>query len=238
MDVDFETLERYLTVLSHANRLELLKIVREPRTLGEIRLTPGDAQAGQSPGRTISRQAVQKHLDQLVEAGLVRVRTAKKGDRRAQKEYLLDQARLFAVVEELQKLATLEARVEPDPYETAPLEESGAGDWPEGLKLVLVHGVHEGRAYPLRRSAIEEPRGWIVGRDPKAHVRLEYDPYVSMENAEIVPTGDGGFELLDLRTSTNGTRLNWRMLPVGGQAELRSGDVIGVGRSLLLFRED
>lgn len=238
MDVDFATLERYLTVLSHANRLELLRILREPKTLGEIRLTPSEPQAGESPERTISRQAVQKHLDQLVEAGLVRVRTARRDDRRAQKEYVLDQAQLFAVVEELEKLSNLQARVEPDPYETAPLKESGRGDWPDGPKLVLVHGVHEGRAYPLSRSDLDEPRGWIIGRGPDAHVRLDYDPYVSQENSEIVPTEDGGYELLDLRTSKNGTRLNWRQLAVGGEATLRSGDIVGVGRSLLLFRED
>lgn len=235
MTIDVDSLEDYLDVLSHANRLQLLEILRDPKTLGDIKLKPSAAQARGHPDRTISRQAVKNHLDRLADAGLVRVRRTRGDDGRTRNEYVLDPSRLFAVVEELNKLTTLETRVQPDPKETIPLSEREGPDWSEGPKLVLVHGVHEGRAYPLRPSEREPDRGWILGRADDAHVCLDYDPYVSKQNSEILRTDDG-FRLLDLRTSKNGTRLNWRQLPVGGDVPLHPGDVIGVGRSLLVFR--
>jgi pSer/pThr/pTyr-binding forkhead associated (FHA) protein len=102
---------------------------------------------------------------------------------------------------------------------------------------VLVHGVHEGHVFPLRAPPAAGGRGWIVGRAKDAAVSLDYDPYVSIENSEILRVGRQ-FRILDLRTSKNGTLLNWKRLPVGGESPLRTGDVIGVGRSLLLFREE
>lgn len=237
MDVDVDTLETYLKVLSHANRLRLLRLLREPRTLGEIELTPSPSQARGNPDRTISRQAVRNHLDQLVEAGVVRVRTTRGDDGRKRNEYVLDQSRLFAVFEEMQKLTELETHFQPDPRETIAMGGDPSTEWDEGPKLVLVHGVHEGRSFPLRRSDLDDDRGWVIGRADDAHVPLAYDPYVSKQNSEILPTDDG-YEILDLRTSKNGTWLNWHRLPTGGQAKLGPGDVVGVGRSRLVFRAD
>lgn len=108
--------------------------------------------------------------------------------------------------------------------------------WEAGPKLILVHGFYEGNAYQLRENRTDRARGWIVGRNADARVPLTSDPYVSFENSEIVPLRDG-YKLLDLRTARNGTHLNWERLPVGGEVPLLSGDVIGVGRSRLLFRE-
>lgn len=65
-------------------------------------------------------------------------------------------------------------------------------------------------------------------------VCLDYDPYVSLENAAVARAGDG-FDVSDLPQSKNGTAVNWEVLPKGGRRELRPGDLIGVGRSLLLF---
>lgn len=234
--VDVGKLEEYLKILAYANRLELLSLLRTPRTLEEIRLTPGPSQARDRPQRPISRQAVQSHLNRLVEAGLVRVGSAGRAGRKAVHEYVVDHARLFAVVEELGKLSALESLVPLDPYVTEGLPEARDRTWEEGAKLVLVHGVREGTAFPLRQGELKGERGWVIGRAPRAHVRLEYDPYVSLENAEVLPAGNA-FKLLDLRTSKNGTFLNWGRLPVGGESALRSGDIIGIGRSLLVFRE-
>lgn len=47
---------------------------------------------------------------------------------------------------------------------------------------------------------------------------------------------DGRSLLLDLPGNRNGTLLNWKPLARGGVAELKAGDVVGVGRSLLVFR--
>lgn len=235
--VDLDELEGSLDVLAYRNRLELLRLLREPRTLGEIELTPGPEQAGAHPDRPISREAVRKHVNKLVDAGLVRRGTTARADGREVHEYVVDHRRLFAVAQELTKLSTLEATVPLDPMETIDLDQADKAGWTPGAKLVLARGVREGRAFPLLQADLDpgRDRGWVVGRSEDADVSLTYDPYVSAENAEILPDGDG-FRLLDLRSATNRTYLNWETLPVGGEAELESGDVIGVGRSLLVFR--
>ncbi|HVL48036.1 MAG TPA: FHA domain-containing protein [Candidatus Thermoplasmatota archaeon] len=235
-EIDFERLEAFLKVLATTNRLELLSLLRRPKTLDEIRLTPAASQAAGSPDRAISRQAVQGHLDRLIDVGLVRVASTERKGKRAVQEYALDHARLFAVLEEMRKLSRLESTAAVDPFATESLGEGRPLAWEDGPKVVIVHGVREGRAFPLKASAAKAPRGWIIGRAADAHVPLEYDPFVSTENSEIVKTAEG-FRLLDLRTARNGTYLNWNRLPVGGSAPLESGDVIGVGRSLVVFRE-
>lgn len=237
-EIDFEALKSYLSVLGYENRLELLTILREPRTIDEIELTPTAPQAGDSPDRSISRQAVRNHLDRLMEIGLVRTGSVQPEGQREQTTYRTDHARLYAVVEELRRLC----RVPPapdsvEPFQTTELDATPGEDedaW-DGPRLVVVHGVREGRVFPLRPDDREPPRGWVIGRSPEADVPLPNDPFVSSENAEVVPT-DAGFKLLDLRTARNGTFLNWDQLPVGGKQPLETGDVVGVGRSLLVFR--
>jgi len=235
--IEFERLETYLKTLAYASRLELLSLLRSPRTLDEIHLQPGAAQAGQNPDRPISRQAVQLHLDKLEEAGLIRVGLTERKGKRALYEYAIDHARLFAVSEELRKVSALESHVPLDPNATEglPVQRLEAR-WAEGPKVVLVHGVNEGRAFPLRASDAAPGRGWVIGRAQDAAVSLDYDPYVSVENSEVVQVGRQ-YRVLDLRSSKNGTLLNWKRLPVGGEAPLAAGDVIGVGRSLLVFRD-
>ncbi|MHB8606067.1 MAG: FHA domain-containing protein [Thermoplasmatota archaeon] len=236
-DVDFDELESYLKVLAYANRLELLSLLRAPKTLDEVRLTPGSSQAAGNPERQISRQAVQNHLDRLIEAGLVRVRLTDRKGKRSVQEYVVDHSRLFALVEELRKVSTLESFVPLDPFATIQMGSAAETKWMEGAKLVIVHGVHEGKAFALQSKEMREGRGWVIGRKGDANVSLEYDPFVSMENAEIIRNPDNTYKLLDLRNAKNGTFLNWNRLAVGGEAQLKSGDVIGVGRSLLVFRE-
>jgi DNA-binding transcriptional ArsR family regulator len=237
--IQFDRLEAHLKPIAYASRLELLSLLRFPKSLDEIHLQPGASQAGENPDRPISRQAVQLHLDKLEEAGLVRVSLSERKGRRGVHEYSLDHSRLFAITEELRKMSTMESFARLDPNATEALSETTEPRWPDGPKLVLVHGVNEGRAFPLRPSATGgASRGWILGRAKDAAVSLDYDPYVSMENSEIVRLPGEQYRILDLRSSKNGTTVNWKRLPAGGQATLRTGDVIGVGRSLLLFRSD
>lgn len=235
MGVDVERLEAYLKSLSYASRLELLLLLRRPRTMDEIALTPGPAQPG-NPERTLTRQAIQNHLDKLVETGLVRVGSTQRKGKRGVNEYTLDLSRLFAIIEELRKIATLAPAAAIDPLATESLAQTAEPAWEEGPKLVIVHGIGEGTAHTLRSKDLRPPRGWILGRGDECAVRLEYDPYVSTENAEIL-RDRGAYHLLDLRSSRNGTFLNWKRLPPGGEALLRPGDIVGVGRSLLLFRD-
>lgn len=236
VEIDYDALEQHLRVLGYANRLELLHLLQWPKTVDEIELRPSASQAGENPDRKISRQAVQNHLNRLAEAGLVQVGTTRRKGGREVQEYRIDHAQLFAVLEELRKLSVYDGPGPVDPFETGELDVGSSSLWEEGPKLVLVHGVGEGRVFPLRDKEIDSPRGWVVGRAPSAHVALPYDPFISTENSEILRTKEG-YRLLDLRTAKNGTLLNWRRLPIGGETPLKGGDVIGVGRSLLVFRD-
>jgi pSer/pThr/pTyr-binding forkhead associated (FHA) protein len=90
--------------------------------------------------------------------------------------------------------------------------------------------------FPLDARTRGDQRGWVIGRRRSLAVGLDYDPFVSQEHAEVLPV-QGGFEVRDLETNKNGTSLNWEPLARGGSRLLEQGDVIGVGRTLLLFRE-
>lgn len=234
--LDSKRLEAMLKVLAYANRLDLLAMLRDPHTLEEIRLEPGPAKAGTRPERPISRQAVAYHLQQLVEAGLVRSTPTHREGKKQLNEFSVEQSNLYAVVEEFRRISTLGAIRKASPAETVGLEGSRRDLWEPGPKLVLAHGVHEGKAYPLREEQTKPPRGWIIGRRATAHVCLSYDPFVSMENAEVLD-GKTGMRLLDLRNSRNGTFLNWERIRPGEEVPLAPGDIIGVGRSLLVYKE-
>lgn len=237
MESSHTELETYLKVLAHGNRLELLQTLRTPRTLDEIHLTPSAGGENGSPDRNMTRQGIQNHLNKLIDAGIVRVTPTDRKGKRGILEYHLDSARLFAIVEELRKVTREPVVDEIDPLATQALTGVGTAGWTEGPKIVLVHGVREGRVFPLLQKDLRPPRGWLIGRSPGVPVRLDYDPFVSLENAEIIQERSD-FALLDLRTSKNGTYLNWRRLPAGARVPLESGDVIGVGRTLLVFRPD
>jgi DNA-binding transcriptional ArsR family regulator len=235
--IDYEALEAYLKVLGYAGRLRLLSILREPRTLDEIHLAPGRDRGEGTPERSMSRQGVQEHVERLLEAGLLRAGYRRREGRRGAREYVTDPTRLFDVLEELRRACAFNARIALDPLATQRVREDAVPRWPGGPKLVLVHGVEEGRAFPLLPAAPRESgRGWVIGRASGCHVCIPYDPFVSAENAEIVARPDGAFRLVDIRSARNGTSLNWTRLPVGGEIALHDGDVIGVGRSLLVFR--
>lgn len=233
--VDYERLEEFLRALSHSRRLELLHLLQVPHALAEIRLAPGRQRAGDSPTRPLAKQSVQEHLDKLVEIGVVSAHDAPEGKRG--KEYAVNPQRLYLVSEEFRKVSSVKAHGAPSRDVTVATPGDAAVPAMEpGPKLVLVHGFLEGKAFMLRRKDIGEGRGWAVGRKAGLPVSLEYDPYVSLVNSEVLPKGDQ-FLLADLGSSKNGTRLNWR--PVGAEPmPLTQGDVVGVGRSLLVFRRD
>jgi DNA-binding transcriptional ArsR family regulator len=225
-----------LKVLASGSRLHLLSALRAPKTLDELILSPSEARAAGSPDRPVSRQAVQRHLDVLLDAGLVRREATRTGGGRSGYAYVLDHTRVFAVVEEIRRLTRYQSTMPADLQRTQQAPEPQAPRWGEGPKLVVVHGVREGHAFALDATALRPPRGWIVGRARSAHVAIAHDPFVSGENAEVLRTPQG-FRLLDLPGSKNGTTLNWERLPRGGDAPLRTGDIVGVGRTLLVFRD-
>lgn len=233
--LDYDRLEEYLSALAYGSRLELLNILRFPRNVQDIRLAPRQVRPGENPDRPVSRQTIQGHLDKMVDIGLVVRREA--ADRRG-KEYLVNPQKLYQIFEELRKVGAVTADA-PVPHEdgTVDLTVVRAERPQTGPRFVLVHGLHEGRTFPLRREGLRDGRGWVIGRREGLQVSLDYDPYVSGENAEVVQDGKD-FVLIDLRSSKNGTHLNWRRLEKDERPPLRSGDVVGVGRSLLVFRAE
>jgi pSer/pThr/pTyr-binding forkhead associated (FHA) protein len=73
-----------------------------------------------------------------------------------------------------------------------------------------------------------------IGRDPACGIHLD-NLGVSRIHAAILPHEQLGFLLEDLG-SRNGTRLNGS--PLGKRTVLVGGDLIGVGRHVLIFRAD
>lgn len=227
-------LAEYLKALGNPNRLELLYALRTPRAVSDIELHPETTREGENPERAISHQAVRDHLAKLRAIGVVAVqRTERSGN--IVDEYVLNHQKLFAIVEELRRLGELRAQQGPEALPTIAAERTPAAARDEGPRFVLVRGQGEGRVFALRKETLSADRGWIIGRKRGLAVSLDYDPFVSAENAEVLLNG-AGFTILDLRSSRNGTHLNFKPLPRGGTAPLRDGDIVSVGRTNLVFR--
>ncbi|HEV8359380.1 MAG TPA: FHA domain-containing protein [Candidatus Thermoplasmatota archaeon] len=228
-------LAEYLKALGNPNRLELLYALRAPRAVSEIELHPEQAREGENPERPISHQAVRDHLAKLRAIGVVAVQRTERGGNIVD-EYVLNHQKLFAIVEELRMLGELRAQAAPAAEPTiAGAERAPTQARDEGPRFVLVRGQGEGRVFPLRKETLGADRGWIIGRKRGLAVSLDYDPFVSAENAEVLLNG-AGFSLVDIRSSRNGTMLNFKPLPRGGSAPLASGDIVTIGRTNLVFR--
>lgn len=228
--IDYDLLEGYLRALAHGRRLELLNILQVPHALADIRITPGKNRAGDRPERVVSRQAIQGHLETLQEIGVV---VATEGEGRS-KQYVVDPQRVFQVLEELRRVGTITAGAFVSRDATVVGDAARGPTQEAGPKLVLVHGFVEGKVFPLKGNDSKDAGPWVIGRKPGVHVCLDYDPFVSLVNSEVLRVGRD-YQLRDLGISRNGTWLNWRR--VGPEpATLRPGDVIGVGRSLLAYQ--
>lgn len=222
----------YLKVLGHPNRLELVGVLREPTPISEIDLGPATPT---ERSRVLTRQGIRHHLNKLQDHGLVKVVDRSRG---GSFHYQADPGGLYRVSEMLSDIASTgrpsviggEKSSPMGPAKPEPKENAS------GAHLVLVHGVDRARCIPLRSSNIEAGRGWVIGSGPGSDVQLEHDPFLKDKHCEIVPEGDG-YRLIDLRVSRAGTWLNWDKLELGGDRPLETGDIIGIGRSLLVFRQ-
>lgn len=236
-----DKLGEILSALGNANRLQLLEQLRTPRILSEIQLKPGSVREGENPDRAISRQAVRLHLDRLIEIGVV---LAQKGERATGvvEEYVVNHQRLFAISEEVRRLGALTPRREGWGMETmsermdTPADEVAPDDGTTAPALVLVRGLDEGVAFPLTDATCDASGRWLIGRRRGLPVSLHYDPFVSGVHA-AVQKGRAGLEVLGLPEGRNGTFVNFKPLHRGLARTLRTGDVVGVGKSLLLYRE-
>lgn len=219
-DIDFVALARDLRPLSNEKRLELLHFLTRPHYLEEI-----------ASHLKMARQAAQKHIDQLLEIGVIKKQPGQRPSGPVM-EYVVVPQRLFAMSEEFNKLGVLRplaaeaalSRTQVVTRTPRPVQAS------MGPSLVSVHGMKVGTAYRLGGT----PGPWTIGRDADRAISLDYDPFVSNRHAEVQLKGDA-YHLVDT-FSTNGTYLNFERLPRGGEAPLQPGDVVGVGKSLLVFR--
>lgn len=218
-----EVLAEAFVLLANAQRIGLLRLLQVPHSVGDIRLPPGEARQGSHPRPAMSPQAVRKHLDRLLEHHFVQSLPAR-GETGAEM-FVVNHARLYALAEEMRALAMLRPAAEA-PGRTEQLAAEPPAPEPGAPRLVVVHGLREGHSYPLAA-------GCVVGRGKSCDVRLDYDPFVSQQHASLRQRGDAW--LVEDLGSRNGTLVNWLALPKKGSQALRHGDVVGVGRTLLLF---
>lgn len=223
--LDHVALAESLAALAYPLRLELLEALGAPVALSDIRVRPLRHDGAGEPARVAAKQTVAAHLDKLVEVGLV-TRSVEPG---GGPTYAVDPQRLYALTEELRSLSVRHSGRGRTRDATGTLVQAGAPRAVAGPRVVLVHGVYEGRAYSL-----DAKRPSIIGRRRDADVALDYDPFVSAEHARIEPTAQG-MRIVDAPSNKNGTTLNWDAMERGGAAVLETGDVIGVGRSLLIY---
>jgi DNA-binding transcriptional ArsR family regulator len=231
---DYEGLAEFLGALSYPVRLELLHVLRFPQILGDIRLQPRRGSAGTGPAKSASRPAILGHLEKLETADLVRSDKVDQGGR-THNRYVVNALKLYELTEELRRLSVIYAGRGPAGEATVSLDAPPSADQVQGPRLVMVHGLYEGKTFPLDPKRSPEGK-WVIGRRKGLAVSLDYDPYVSMENSSVSWEG-GKFLIADLPASKNGTTVNWAPVPRDHPRALRSGDVIGVGRSLLCYAE-
>lgn len=226
--MDFEALAEALQALANAARLEVLWALRVPARAAEVELRPR-RHDDYSPDRLAARQTVHTHLTRLERAGVVRRIEPAEGE---PSRWVTNVPRLFALAEEMRKLATIPPAASVEPDRTSAALPSAAGAPHRGPALVVIGGPWEGRTFALAGAG-----PWAIGRSRGAVVALTYDPFVSAAQASIAQTDAGTFALVDDAGARNRARVNLQPLVPGGLAPLAHGDVLTVGRSHLHFRE-
>lgn len=239
---DLHRLGSKLTALSSTNRLRLISQLSEAQTVDDVDLRPDRSgeDRDQDADRQLTRQGVRHHLKKLEETDLVRSAMRPNDQGRDRREYMVNEPAVFGLLEELRSLLAPGTEKELRPFETQMASGAGTGarDWPEGPKLVLLQGSGEEKVFDLGRIDPNPAagRGWVIGRSSETEIPLQYDPYLSAQNAEIV-NEDGEFRIVDLRVSTNGTRVNEERLEPGTEKTLEHGDIVKVGCSALVFHD-
>lgn len=235
---NLEHLGTKLKALSSSNRLRLISELQQPRTVDDIHLTPAGPAEDENADRQLTRQGVRHHLTRLEDADLVRSATRPNREGRDRREYMVNEPAVFGLLEELRALLAPGSAAPLDPFKTERTTPDRDGSWLEGPKLVLLQGAEDDQVFHLRDIDPDpsEGRGWVIGRSAEAQISLQYDPYLSAQNTEVLHE-DGTFKLVDLRISTNGTQLNDELLKPGKEVELEHGDIVKVGCSSLVFHE-
>ncbi len=216
-----------LTSLGNPLRLSLLRRLIQPHSLDQIHalsLRYEALPAGPAPSPEAFHR---EYLEPLIDLGVV---TFREPDGGGAAQYVLNQPALYALAEKVNDVGRLKA---PDAPRRMAVR---APSLPASFKLstpclVLVKGLWEGRTFQLPRR----PEGsWLIGRSNQADVCLDYDPYIAPQNTRI-SWEDGAYRVEDIQGG-KGTQLNFQDLRRGSSQALRNGDVVGIGRSLLMAR--
>lgn len=227
---DDQVLAGALFALAHPVRLSLARVLRHPRWLSEISIKRQDPSGRPT---TISRQGLREHMSRLLEANLVRTAPGTRDGRRGPR-YVLHHANLYALSEVLRQMARLRSLDEADDSTAVRTREFRRVSL-DGPCVVMVKGPEEGWITTLDATRKTSPE-WILGRNRAADIILDHDLYVSSKNTAIA-FKNGGHFIRDLPSSRNGTLLNFQELPKGHEERLQGGDLIGVGQTILMFRE-
>ncbi|HLF17204.1 MAG TPA: FHA domain-containing protein [Candidatus Thermoplasmatota archaeon] len=230
-EVEPHRLAEIMRVFANPVRIEILRQLRSPRTLAEIRVHP-HRQGGGRSDRTVNVATVRHHLKKLIAIGAVQSRRVLR-DGEYLDHYCVNHRQLFALTEELRSMGRIRPQGLGVLDGTVPADAKAPQDARPGPRLIIVNGTYEGKVYRLGDAPQHVP-SWTIGRHPESGVCLDYDPYVSLAQAEIRRHG-AEFHVHDLPSARNRTQVNWEPLPAGGSRSLAPGDVLGVGRSLLLF---
>jgi pSer/pThr/pTyr-binding forkhead associated (FHA) protein len=222
---DLEALAEELFALANERRLRILHEVDEPETRNEL-----------ADRIDISRQAISKHIDTLLEHGFVRELPGWR-ETGPVDEFQVNPKQLYAIGKQIADLGELEPKGGPEVTETEPTEirdeaidaDSIPGETADA-HLLLLDGPEAGDRFVLDG---EEGR-WTIGRDEDRDLCLDHDPYISGQQCELQATEDG-HAVVDVYSS-NGTFVNFGQLPEGGRTELAPGDVIRLGRTSLVYQ--
>ncbi|HWH08207.1 MAG TPA: FHA domain-containing protein [Candidatus Thermoplasmatota archaeon] len=216
-------LVKRLEAIANLNRVLILRAIRVPRALREIEVRD------EGTGPPLARQTVRRHLDMLIATDLARAHDGARvyGETT---EFVLNHQRLYSLSEELRALARLRPIREPE-GETQAFRKS-VSPVQGGPALILVNGLEEGMRYEVAPTPRKSE--WLIGRKRGADVPLDFDASASAENALVRWLGDGHY-LEDLPGSRNGTHLNFARLAEGEVRKLSHGDIVGVGRCLLVY---
>lgn len=220
--IDFERLSTYLKALAHPARLEILWRLRIPAAPGDIVVKPRRRDEGLQQERAMSRQSIMEHIEHLETIGVVN---------RVQDEasFVTSAQHLFAIVEDMRALSAIETSMRVDVDATMAQPDTAATKWQAGPKLVLANGPWEGRAFALAGAG-----PWSVGRSPAQTVALTYDPFASGDSARLLRTGETVM-LEAVPGARNPPQVNFA--PVEKARALRAGDIVGIGRSLLVYQD-
>lgn len=218
----FVDLAHRLKALANPARLALLRAVRTPRALSEIRLHPVRKDGGMDPDRFVARQTVERHLRVLVDIGLVVAHDGPTG-----RIYRASPEGLFMLREDLNQVSQVFAGSAPVGGETVVLTPAPRPTAGRVAHFSLIKGAYEGKKFLLDRG-----HEWTIGRAEDADVNLEYDPFVSKDHARLVRRR-GKYFLQN--QGRNGTQVNWASLDEDQEVPLSSGTVVAVGRSMLVF---